>query len=219
MTIYFVRHGESVNNVAKNYQGPDVELSEQGKEQAKIVAQRFKNIPVDTILASSYTRAHDTAKAIQEVVEKPLEVLDSLVERKRPSSFHNKPYNDPELEEIRQLIDNHPDPTHHHSDEENFFDLKKRAEEVILMLEKRPEENIVVVSHGVFIKTIFLSMMLGDLFTLEIFERAWHIVSLDNTAISICEFKRSDLSSLSDDTKKRWRIKTINDFAHLAEPS
>lgn len=209
MTIYFVRHGESVNNVGKLYQGADVELSEKGKQQAEFVANRFQHVPVDIILASNYTRAHDTAKAIKRVTQKPLEVLSTLIERKRPSSFENKPYDDPSLEEIRGLIDNHPDPDHHHSDEENFFDVKKRAEEVIRSLEQRTEENIIVVSHGIFLKTILMSLLLKDSFNLENFNNS-DALHFENTAITVCEFRGKE---------KGWKIKTINDFAHLAEPS
>ncbi len=207
MTIYFVRHGESVNNVSRNYQGADVELSELGHKQAEIVAERLTHIPVDIILASSFTRAHDTAKAIQKATGKPMEVLDSLVERKRPSAFHNKPYDDPAIDKTREFLDTHPDPEHHHSDEENFFDVKKRAEEVIKMLEKRPEENIVVVSHGVFIKTVLFTLILGESLKIENFHDSLHVLSIDNTALSMCTYSKD----------KGWRVKTINDFAHLAE--
>jgi broad specificity phosphatase PhoE len=207
MTIYFVRHGESVNNVTKKYQGSDVELSEVGYQQAEFVADRFKNIPVDVILASSYTRAHETAKIIGKKILAPIEVHDSLVERKRPSLFHNHSYDHPEFEKIRHFIDSHPDPKHHHSDEENFFDVKKRAEDVIKMLEKRPEENIVIVSHGVFIKAVLFSMILKDSFNIDNFQDSLHILSIENTAMTIAEFTQN----------KGWKVKTINDFAHLAD--
>jgi probable phosphoglycerate mutase len=207
MRIYFVRHGESVNNVSKNYQGSDVLLSDLGTQQAEVVAKRFKNLPIDVILTSSYVRAHDTAKAIHQVTGKPLEVSDLLIERKRPSSFHNQPYDDPKYEKIRHFIDTHPDPGHHHSDEENFFDVKKRAEAVIKMLEHRSEENIVVVSHGVFIKAVLFTMILGDSFQIKNFTDSLNTLSIKNTAISICEFTHN----------QGWKVVTINDFAHLAE--
>ncbi len=207
MTIYFVRHGESVNNVARNYQGADVKLSELGQQQAKIVAERLTHVDFDVILASSFTRAHETAKAIQEATGKPMQVMDSLVERKRPSSFHNQPYDDPELEKLRHFLDTHPDPEHHHSDEENFFDIKKRAADVLQMLEKRPEENIVVVSHGVFIKMVIMLIILKDTLRIEQFDDSFHGMSIDNTAISVCTFNQD----------KGWRVKSVNDFAHLAE--
>lgn len=206
MLVYFVRHGESVNNVSKNYQGPDVLLSDHGSKQAEMVAERFKNLPIDVILTSSYIRAHDTAKSIQQVTDKHLEISDLLVERKRPSLFHNHSYDNPEFEKIRNYIDSHPDPNHHHSDEENFFDVKKRAEEVIELLEKRPEENIVVVSHGVFIKAILFTMILGDSFQIDNFTDSLNTLSLKNTGITICEFKEN-----------KWKVLTINDFAHLAD--
>lgn len=204
--VYFVRHGLSVNNISGHYQGPDVLLSEAGEKQAEFVATRFQHLPIDVILASSYKRAHQTAEAIQKVTGRQLEVTDQLIERVRPSSFHNQPYDDPEIDKIREYIDTNPDPNHHHSDEENFFDVKKRAEAVVKHLEQRSEENIVVVSHGIFIKTILLSMMLQATLTLENFQNSIYTLTLENTAISIAEFKNG-----------HWKVLTINDFAHLAE--
>lgn len=207
MTIYFVRHGESVNNLAKKYQGSEVLLSENGEAQARFVAERFKNISVDRLLSSTYIRTQQTAKEISQVTGKEIELFDILIERKRPSSFTNKPYDDPELEKIRELIDSHPDPKHHHSDEENFFDVKKRAEEVIKYLESCSDQSIVVVSHGIFIQTILMSMLLQDSFTLENFLSSNHVLETTNTGISVCEFREN----------ATWRIKTINDIAHLAD--
>ncbi len=207
MTIYFVRHGESVNNLAKKYQGPEVLLSENGETQAKFVGERFQNIQIDRLLSSTYIRTQQTAQAISEVTGKEIELLDTLIERKRPSSFSNRPYDDPELEKIRELIDSHPDPDHHHSDEENFFDVKKRAEAVIKFLESCPEQSIAVVSHGIFIQTILMSMLLQESFTLDNFLSSNHVLETTNTGISVCEYKENG----------KWRIKTINDIAHLAE--
>lgn len=206
MTIYFVRHGESVNNVERKYQGADVKLSEEGHKQAEFIANRLNDLPIEVILSSTYVRTKQTAEAIQKATGAKLELLDSLIERKRPSLFNDKPYDDPTIDEIRELIDASTDPDFHHSDEENFFDVKKRAEAVIKYLETRAEDNIVVVSHGVFIKTILLSMMLQGSFTLENFETSFHVFSMNNTALSIAKFRDG-----------KWKIYTINDFAHLAE--
>ena len=45
LRLYFVRHGETVWNTERRYQGmTDIELSEEGIKQAQCVAERFKNI-------------------------------------------------------------------------------------------------------------------------------------------------------------------------------
>ena len=51
--IYFVRHGESEGNQARLYQSAETSLSENGHNQAKLIADRFANIEVETIITLS----------------------------------------------------------------------------------------------------------------------------------------------------------------------
>lgn len=63
--IYLVRHGESLSNVTKRYSGiTDVELSENGREQALIAAMNLKDANISNIFSSPLKRAFDTAKII-----------------------------------------------------------------------------------------------------------------------------------------------------------
>ena len=87
MNIYLVRHGQSEGNLKKFHQGADVPLSKNGKVQAKILAQRFKKIPVDSIYSSPYIRAKQTAEFISKELKLPIEYWDILRERKRPSEI------------------------------------------------------------------------------------------------------------------------------------
>ena len=50
LRLYFMRHGETVWNTERRYQGmTDIELSEEGLRQAECAAKRFKNIKIDKI--------------------------------------------------------------------------------------------------------------------------------------------------------------------------
>ena len=79
MKVYFVRHGESVLGEQK-HQLPESPLSEIGIKQAATIAQRFTHIPIDLILTSSYTRAIQTAQAIEKIKGVPLIKSDLLIE-------------------------------------------------------------------------------------------------------------------------------------------
>ncbi len=65
MRMIIVRHGESEWNRIHRYQGQaDVELSEQGAQQAKALSQRLRNEVLDAIYTSPLKRAARTAQAI-----------------------------------------------------------------------------------------------------------------------------------------------------------
>ena len=56
--IYFVRHGETYNNIA-NLIGGDTELSPNGIQQAKDTAELLKNVKFDAIYVSNVIRKED----------------------------------------------------------------------------------------------------------------------------------------------------------------
>ena len=56
--IYITRHGETEWNVAGRIQGhTDVPLSERGQEQARMLARRLSNVPIDAVYSSDLARA------------------------------------------------------------------------------------------------------------------------------------------------------------------
>lgn len=65
MELILIRHGETAWNPEGRFQGStDMELSEIGKEQARLVGERLKNRKIDRIIASPMKRARDTAAAV-----------------------------------------------------------------------------------------------------------------------------------------------------------
>lgn len=61
MKLYMVRHGQSVNNLSKCYTGwQQVELSEQGREEAEKVGAFLRHISFDKIYSSDLLRAVQT---------------------------------------------------------------------------------------------------------------------------------------------------------------
>lgn len=63
--ILLVRHGETVDNARQIMQGQTQgELNEQGRRQAREVADRLRDEPVDVVLSSDLRRAVQTAEII-----------------------------------------------------------------------------------------------------------------------------------------------------------
>ncbi len=70
--IIFLRHGESVGNAERRWQGQaDYPLTDMGREQAQALADRWvaENKSFDYILASPLKRAKETADIIGERFE------------------------------------------------------------------------------------------------------------------------------------------------------
>src|SRR4029450_8286333 len=64
--VYFVRHGQSEDNVAPVFQSPDSPLSAVGRHQAARMAARVATLAFDVLLASPYRRAHETATVMSQ---------------------------------------------------------------------------------------------------------------------------------------------------------
>ena len=77
-TVYLVRHAEAEGNIGRRCHGIyNSMLTGRGREQAKVVGDRFRTIHLDAVYSSDLTRARDTARAIAQphglpVIERPL---------------------------------------------------------------------------------------------------------------------------------------------------
>lgn len=210
-TIYCVRHAESEGNISVIRHDATSPLSETGKKQAKLIAKRFENISIDKIFASPYERTKHTAQEINKVLKKPIEFYDSIVEISRPSFMVGKEKDSKEvLEVMDQIRDNFNNPEWRHSDEETFQDLKSRGLKVLKFLEVQPEEKILLVSHGVFLRVIIGCVIFGDSLTSQEFWKLFVGTTIQNTGVTVFEQTKWNPTD-----KPYWRLITWNDHAHL----
>jgi len=81
-TIFLIRHGETVDNALQIMQGQTQgKLNEQGREQARQVAQRLAAEPVDVFVSSDLRRAIQTAEIIAAPHDLPVITTPLLRER------------------------------------------------------------------------------------------------------------------------------------------
>ena len=82
LTILAIRHGETVFNTEKRYQGHcDSRLTETGRKQVSSLARRMEKIEFDTLISSDLGRARETASIIAEHTGHKVETDSRLRER------------------------------------------------------------------------------------------------------------------------------------------
>lgn len=209
-TIYFIRHGQSDDNVAPVFQSSDSPLSAKGRQQAEAVAKRIASLKFDVLISSPLHRAKETAEIISQETGKKLELSDLFVERIKPDAIIGKPYADADASLLwREWEKSLYTPGMRIDNGENFDDLIKRADEVLDFLKNRIENRIVVVSHSYFLRTVVARVLLGDSLSGENFHNFQKVASIENTALTILKFK----DAFEEDVT--WRLDTYNDYSHL----
>ncbi len=209
-TIYFVRHGESEGNVKNLYQGHAEPLTEKGRSQASIIAERCAALPIEVVVSSMAKRAQETADVIAKKLRKPIEHSDLFIERRRAKEQIGKSAEDPEAKRIMRLIkENFEVPGYRFSDEENFEDLRSRAIKALHFLEQRSENNILVITHGLFLRVLLASVIFGKDLTARECQKILDAFYTQNTGMTVFGLEEEE------NQPPAWWIWIWNDHAHL----
>src|SRR5262249_57769876 len=81
MSIFLIRHGETLGNASRTVQLPDNPLSARGALQAARLARRLEPERIVLILSSDYSRAVATADHLHRVTRAPVRYSPLLQER------------------------------------------------------------------------------------------------------------------------------------------
>lgn len=155
-TVYFVRHGQSVDNASPVFQSINSSLSEKGRSQAKSIAERLSSVQFETLIASPVQRAKETAQYIAERTDKDVMFSDLFVERIKPTEIDGKPWTDAEANKIwRAWEESLYTPGLRISDGENFDDTILRVDNALAFLKDRTESTLAVVTHGYFLRQVW----------------------------------------------------------------
>ncbi len=207
-TIYLVRHGETESNAASLVQDGTSILSEKGKRQAQVLAERLRHLKHDHVLVSDYIRTRQTVEPFLQYTSVEPIYTPIVRETKRPAVYVGTNSESDEYQAYLKLTDEMIfDESWHHSDEENFFDIVARVREFLALIETLEGDSIVV-SHGRFITYVTLYTILGGHLSPEIWLNAKHNFQPLNTGITMIRF---------DDKHQHWALRTFNDHAHFAE--
>lgn len=208
-TIYFVRHGESESNASSTVHGPDALLTARGREQASYIAERATKLPFKAIVSSELPRARETADIISARTGVPVETAPHFGEWRTPSARVGLGRADAVFLEIeRQVRENFGRPGWRHSDEENFDDLSMRARNAFAYLEARPEDELLVVTHGFFLRVLAALAVLRDSLDSASCHAFLRAFETENSGLSVFSYDPSRI-------RNPWHVIIWNDQTHL----
>lgn len=199
-TLHFIRHGQTNWNLEKRIQGQtDSVLTNTGLEQAQKVAEDLKHIPFKAAYSSSSVRAKDTAQAILKHHKLDLTLRDDMREILL-GDWEGRLYKDVAVEDQ----DNHrhfaEDPSQFDMPgAETFYQVQDRALNVVKhLVENHPNQDVLLVSHGLWIKTVMAH------FEQRPMQDLWQPPSMSNCCHSIIEFDPDDAKIVKYANLSEW---------------
>lgn len=204
LEIYFVRHGETEWNIRGIFQGRNnSNLTAEGVEQAKKLGNKIRNIDFAKVYASPLGRAMDTARYIMGDVKKeilPIEEFQEIamgkvegIEKDKFVEKYPKEYTD-----FWNFSEDY-DPSAYSG--ESFQELFARIESGLkkIIAENKEGGKILIVTHGVSLKTIFCII------------NGKGIQGLSNEAIP----QNTSLSIAEYTDENGFKMKVFSDTSHL----
>ncbi len=214
-TVYFVRHGQSEGNTGTIFQTDDSPLTDMGKKQGRIVADRCSRLPIEYVVASPQPRAQETASIITERINLSFDSSILFRERKKPTAIEGKSFDDPEAKSMNIAWWNSlRGDGSRVADGENFEDLSTRAGRALEYLAELKEEHILVVTHGFYLRYLVARAIYGAELSPSQFEPLMRGLSMQNTGITVL---RHNVAKKPDEAGPyaEWELRTWNDHAHL----
>jgi probable phosphoglycerate mutase len=198
--VYLVRHGATELSSEDRFAGAiDVKLSDEGREQARLLGKRLGTDPLNVAFSSPMTRTMDTARLIAEPHGLDITPIDGLREIAH-GRWERKTRAEVEQEFPDEYARYEHDPySFAPTDGESGLSVTARALPALLkVVEEHPDERILIVSHKATIR-LLLSSLLG-------FDPRKYRDRLDQSpcALNILDFK--DVTSP--------RLTLFNDTSH-----
>jgi len=201
--VYLVRHGATELTAEDRFAGAiDVKLSDEGREQARLLGKRLASDPLDVAFASPMTRTMDTAALIAAPHGLEVTPVDGLREIAH-GRWERKTRAEVEKEFPEEYARYETDPYSFAPTEgESGLQVTARALPALLkIVEEHPDQRILVVSHKATIR-LLLSSLIG-------FDPRKYRDRLDQSpcALNILDFK--DITSP--------RMTLFNDTSHYCD--
>lgn len=179
-TLYLIRHGETPWNVEGRYQGQlDPPLTEKGKEQAQATAEALASVGFEAIYSSDLARAKQTAEALAEKVDLPIQFDTRLRE------IHQGEWQGVVIDDIwagwpEEIHGWETDPWEHHPPGgETLPQLQDRVFSAIDdMIKQHPQGTVAVVCHKLpiaLLKIRYRDYPLDEIWSLLPKNAAWEI--------------------------------------------
>lgn len=153
MTIYLCRHGQTLWNLEGRLQGQlDSPLTALGLQQAQQLVPSLTPLALDQIICSDLGRCVRTAHTINQSLALPLSHNPLLRER----CFGELQGVSPNIQPLlwQQYHMRHQQNELAIADAESALDVHRRVQQFVRQLLSHPQQNILVVSHGEWIRSL-----------------------------------------------------------------
>lgn len=160
MKILFLRHGESIDDIEDRYGGwADFDLTEKGKNQLIESSKKIceLNEKFELILSSPLKRAIQSAELISKKIDCNIETFEYLKERNLNGVLSGMVRGEAEVKYPKQveLLKKYK----YVDGSERTEDFNNRVKKVFSILKEKKYQSIIIVTHGLFIKTFFKEIM------------------------------------------------------------
>lgn len=155
MQILFVRHGESEDDIINAYGGwADFPLTERGKEQLEATAKKIKDLKISffKVLSSPLERAKMSSAIIAKALNLDMEIFE-LVKERNTYGILSGMKKDEAKNKYPEIVEAY-DKGKYVIGSEREADTNERVKLAYQRLSQRPEQNLIVVTHGNFIKAL-----------------------------------------------------------------
>ena len=203
MEIYFIRHGETLWNTLKIFQGSsDSPLTELGISQAEKLSKKLKDIEFTDFYSSPMGRTIQTTKIIMGDRKQKIKFIDEFKEISM-GDIEGVPRSEFEEKYPKEFYDffNNPvdyDPKVYHG--ENYYQVIERVKKGLdkLLSYLNDNDRVVVVTHGVTLKALF------HIITKERMDELGAARVPQNTSVSIVKYENG-----------KFNIEVFSDTSHL----
>ena len=144
--IALARHGES-EAAANGLVGGDTPLTPGGRDEARVLGERLRSLPVDICVTSKAARARETATIALEGRDVPV-IVDAELGDIQFGDFEGQP-----LAAYRQWIAAH-DPAEAPPGAESRVETLRRFVRAFRRLLERRERVVLVVAHGLTVRSV-----------------------------------------------------------------
>ncbi|MDI9354697.1 MAG: histidine phosphatase family protein [Cyanobium sp. MAG06] len=188
--IFIIRHGETDCNLLGTIQNDDDKINDTGVEQANKLADTLleinKKLTFDKILCSTLIRARKTAEILVNKLNINIEYSSDLVEISKPTRLIGVSSESQEFKDFTKISNKaYEEELDKIYDEEGYIDIKNRVERVYDLINNTDGENIILVTHGFFIRAIMTRLIFGERFEGKIFSKMANCLVTKNTGITI----------------------------------
>lgn len=192
MKILFVRHGESIDDIEDRYGGlADFDLTEKGRLQVSETAEKISllNTDFEIVLASPLKRAFQTAEIITGQLNLNLAVLEYLRERNLNGILTGLARNEAKTK-YPKLVEAHSN-WEYVDGSERTQDFDKRVKNACYYLLGTNYNSMIVVTHGLFIKSFFKETM--DVGVAKVGDGGFALVEVENKNFKVLKMDGIEL--------------------------